>query len=202
MTIHETVFLIFLSWGLLELIYTYTIYRSRRTFQVSALKDRCRRKFAILRMDLFKLAVKDGKIDPKSVAFQWVYIQLSYLVRRPFDFRVLARSWVAASAVKGKGPTRLTDELAKWPDEAKEIIFGIASVMEKEMVLQFAPWWVRIPVGVILRVLKLGVSRRLLGFALEWLKKKNPNQEPVREFRLAVETDLGTFTRDPGLATS
>lgn len=106
------------------------IRAERKRLAHMLLVERIRAHFAVPRHTLTKLAI-EGKIDVNSNAFHSLYQIMTFILRRPDQYKelsdVLAKE-LLNGVPEGSG-TRLKSELSVWPSEAKSVISEIANGM-------------------------------------------------------------------------
>ena len=129
----------------IEIVDLYFIYKKRRLYQKEAIRESCRREFAILRTEFFELSRK-GAINIDSVAAQFVFLHLTSLVRRPEHFKEYINQYIKVlqkANERDTARTKIFDEIKSWPSEAHEIIAHTGRTIDTKLIFVFSPLWFR-----------------------------------------------------------
>lgn len=147
----------------IELVDFYFIYKKRRWYQIEAARERCRRKFAILRTHFFELTRKNS-IDMDSIAAQFFFLHLTSLVRRPEHFREYINQYLKMlSNTDDKVKTQaIIQQIRAWPTEAHEIVNATGRIIDEELLFVFAPYWFRMLAPIFCFMIHFPILRNYL----------------------------------------
>ncbi len=156
--------------SIFEFIDGFMILKKRIRYGDIAMIEKSRRKFAILRSDLFEMA-RQNLIDINSVSVQFLYLHLTGLVRRPDQFRQFIEVYISTLSDKSEGDDsllrKITSEISRWPKEAQDILRKTVEVMDRDFIMLYAPLRFKIWVYLFRLISSTGFGKKMLENMIE-----------------------------------